>query len=186
MLPLFKNEGIRMKALIAYGTRYGSTTDIANKMGEILTEEGIDVKIVNLAEEKIDDVSNYDLIIIGSSIKIGSWTKKSLEFLERFESDLSKKKTAFFVSCLDANDPKKCKEARENYLEKVAKKYPSIRPYKLGLFGGVIDMKKYGFGTKLMVKALSKNLEKQGIDINKSNDFRNWEEIQNWTRELLI
>jgi menaquinone-dependent protoporphyrinogen oxidase len=174
-----------MKALIAYGTRWGSTTDIANKMGEILTKKGTVVKIVNLGKEKISDVSNYDLIIVGSSIKIGSWTNKALEFLEHFKADLSKKKVAFFVACMDANDPKKCKEAKENYLEKIANKYPSIKPYKLGLFGGVIDIQRYGFGTKLMLKALSKELAKDGIDINKPNDFRNWKQIQDWTIDLV-
>lgn len=173
-----------MEALIAYGTRWGTTTDIVKKMGEILTKKGMGVKIVNLGKENINDVSNFDLIIVGSSIKAGSWTKKALEFLKRYESVLSKKKVAYFVSCMDANDPKKREEAKENYLEKIANKFPSIKPAKLGLFGGVIDVKLYGFGTKFLLKALSKELAKDGIDINKPNDFRDWKEIHDWTIEL--
>lgn len=174
-----------MKGLIAYGTRYNSTTDIAEKVGNILVEAGIETKIVNLGEEKIKDISSYDLVIIGSGIRFGSWTKESLMFLERFESELSKKKTALFVSCATVRDPEKYKEAKENYLQKIKEKYPSIKPCKLGLFGGVIDLKRYGFGIRQMVKVLIKDLKAQGIDTSKPYDFRNWKEIQDWTEELL-
>ncbi|MHC1604587.1 MAG: flavodoxin domain-containing protein [Candidatus Methanofastidiosia archaeon] len=174
-----------MKGLIAYGTRYGSTTDIANKMGDILAEAGINTRIVNLSKEQVIGISSYDLVIVGSAIRFGNWTKETLRFLERFESELSRKKVALFVSCGDARDPKKHEEAKKNYLKKVAEKYPSIRPCKLGLFGRVIDLKKYGFGIRQMMKALTKDLKMQGIDTSKPYDFRNWEAIQNWTKELL-
>lgn len=177
--------GVKMKALIAYGTRWGSTSDIVNKMSEILSKKGIDVKIINLKTDKINDISNFDLVIVGSGIAVGKWTKHALKFLDRFEPELSNKKLALFVSCGDANNPDKHKDAKVNYLEKIASSYPSVNPVKLGLFGGVIDLKRYGFGTRLMLKAASKELEKDGIDVNKCNDFRDWKQIEDWTRGLV-
>jgi len=174
-----------MKALIAYGTRYGSTTDIANRMGKILKKNGMDVTIINLDKEKISDISMFDFVIVGSGIAIGKWTKRSLKFLNRFESDLAKKKVALFVSCGDAKNPDKHEDAKKRYLEKITQDHPSIKPVKLGLFGGVIDLTRVGFLTRSMLKAASKEMEKDGIDVNKRNDFRDWKEIEGWTRGLV-
>jgi menaquinone-dependent protoporphyrinogen oxidase len=174
-----------MNALIAYGTRYGSTTDIAQRMGKILTKNGIEVTIINLDQEKINDISKFDLVIVGSGIAIGKWTKKSLKFLSRFESELSKKKVALFASCGDAKNPDKHEDAKERYLEKIARDHPLIKPVKLGLFGGVIDLSRVGFLTRSMLKAASKEMEKDGIDVNKRNDFRDWKKIQEWTTSLV-
>lgn len=174
-----------MKGLIAYGTRYGSTGEISQRMGEILSEAGIETKVVDLGKDTVSSVSEYDLVIVGSGIRVGKWTKEAFGFLERHEAELSGKKVALFVSCGDVRDPEKRDEAKENYLVKVAETYPSVKPVQLGLFGGVFNMRKYGFGVKLLMKALTKDLKEQGVDLSEPYDFRDWEEIQKWTSGLL-
>ena len=174
-----------MKVLIAYGTRYGSTTEIANKIGKVLGKNRAVVDIINLHEKKVKDVSAYDLVVVGSGIKMGSWTRKAVGFLERFETDLAGRKVAFFVSCMDAHYPEKRKEAHEKYLKDIARRYPHIEPCKFGLFGGVIDVNRYGFGARLIMKGLAKEFEKDGIDVNKPNDFRDWDEIEKWAGKLI-
>ena len=59
-----------MKALIAYGTRYGATTGTSEEIAKILREEGFDTKIVDLKEERIKDISEYDLIIVAVAWEI--------------------------------------------------------------------------------------------------------------------
>jgi menaquinone-dependent protoporphyrinogen IX oxidase len=59
------HSGDTLKVLIAYGTRYGATTGTSEEIPKISREEGFDTKIVNLKEEKIKDISEYDLIIVG-------------------------------------------------------------------------------------------------------------------------
>jgi menaquinone-dependent protoporphyrinogen oxidase len=174
-----------MNALVAYGTRYGSTTRIAEKIGEILKSEDYSVRIANLAEESIASISDYDLVIVGSGIKMGKWTKETLDFLDRFETGLSRMKVALFVSCGYIRDPEKVDEARVDFLNKVAEKYPSIKPVALGFFGGVFNFNKYGFAERLLFRGIRKDLEKQGVDTRKPYDFRDWEEIQKWTKILL-
>lgn len=62
----------------------------------------------------------YDLVVVGSGIKIGKWTKGSLKFLKDHKSELANKKVALFVTCGAANDEKTRMEGWENYLIKVA------------------------------------------------------------------
>ena len=71
-----------MKTLIIYGTRYGATAGTSEKISEILHDEGFEVKVVNAKEEKINNISKYDLIIVGSGLQIGKWTSEAENVLK--------------------------------------------------------------------------------------------------------
>ncbi|NQT09295.1 flavodoxin domain-containing protein [Candidatus Bathyarchaeota archaeon] len=174
-----------MKALIAYGSRYGSTKEIAERMGETLSEAGCIVDVLNVHKETGRRVSDYELVIVGSGIKVGRWTKEALAFLKQNEETLSDREVAFFVSCSFILDPTKQEEAWEKYLVQVAERYPLIKPKALGLFGGVLDKKKYGLGIRFLLKAMAKELKIQEADLDNPYDFRDWEQINEWTANLL-
>jgi len=174
-----------MNALVVFGTRYGSTAKIAEEIGTVLSDEGFKVRVVNAAKDMISDISEFDVVIVGSGIKMGKWTRETLNFLKKFEADLSQKKVALFVSCGYSREPDKVDEARENFLIKVADRYPSIKPVSLGLFGGVFSFDKYGFAERLLFQGIKKEFEKQGIDTKTPYDFRDWETIREWTRSVI-
>ena len=69
-----------MKALIVYATRYGATKGTADEIARILQEENIDVKVVNAKEEKIKDISEYGLVVVGSGMSMGNWVAKQRIF----------------------------------------------------------------------------------------------------------
>lgn len=175
-----------MKALIVYGTRYGTAGEIAEEIGKVMGNEGVEVNLVDSRGLKNCDVSPYDLVVVGSGIKIGKWTKGSVKFLKDKKSALKDKKVALFVTCGAANLPETVDEGQEKYLNDIAKKYLSNKPVSTGLFGSVYDPNAkhglmYRFANKFMIK---KELEKQGKDTSKRHDYRNWDEIRAWARNL--
>lgn len=175
-----------MKALIVYGTRYGSAEKISQEIGNVLINEGVEVEVLDSKEIKKFDTTPYDLVVVGSGIKMGSWTKSALKFMENHQNDLKDKKVALFVSCTANRDEKLIKEAQEKYLDGVAEKYLINPPLSTGLFGGVIDPDgKYGIMDKVILKMVKKDLESKGIDTTKPYDTRDWEEIHNWALELV-
>ena len=58
-----------MKALIVYGTRYGATTGTSDEIAKVLREEGFEVRVANVKKEKIEDISEYELVIVGSGMR---------------------------------------------------------------------------------------------------------------------
>lgn len=175
-----------MKALVVYGTRYGTATGIAEEISRVLKDKGVEVNLKDARKLKNYDIAPYDLVVIGSGIKIGKWTKGSLKFLKDNKNALKDKKIALFVTCGAANDPKTVDEGQEKYLDDVADKYLSNKPVATGLFGSLYDPDaKHGLLHKMTLRSIKKELEKQGKDITKCHDYRDWDKIGAWARSLV-
>ena len=172
------------KVLICYGTRYGSAGEIAENIGEILRERGATVNVVNLKKDKVKDLESFDLVIIGSGIQMGRWTKEPLKFLKKNRDTLARKKVALFVSCMSATKPETCNQGRRDYLEKIDMEVPEVSPISMGLFGGMIDPTRGGRMTKGLMTSLLKEFTKEGEEPPEYVDLRDWEQIRLWAENL--
>lgn len=177
-----------MRALVAYGTRWGSTEAVAKELTSLLRESGRTTDMLDLGKDDAVDLEAYDTVVVGSGIAYGSWSKGALRFLERNSSALSEKRLAMFACCGDLLfDPSKAEEYERKYLQDVARRY-GLEPFSLGLFGGVIDFERYSFlvkGILSMRNAGKKGMQERGIDTDKPYDFRDWDRIRAWGRSLL-
>jgi len=62
------------KALIVYDTRYGATASTSEAIAETLSKEGFEVKVVNLKKGKVKDITEYEVVVVGSEIQMNKWT----------------------------------------------------------------------------------------------------------------
>jgi menaquinone-dependent protoporphyrinogen oxidase len=180
------------KALIVYGTRYGATAMTSEEIADVFRQEGLDVRVVNLKDEKVKDISEYELVVVGSGIRIKKWTKEPERFLKKFQKELAKKKTAIFISCgakypLDekADVETEIEYARTKYLEEKAAKY-NLQPVALGLFGGVYNFNKMGWFFRKTLSAVKPQLEEAGVPETEPGlyDTRDINAIRSWAKEL--
>jgi menaquinone-dependent protoporphyrinogen oxidase len=180
------------KVLIVYGTRYGATAMTSEEIADVFRREGLDVRVVNLKEDKVKDISEYELVVVGSGIKIKKWTKEPEKFLKKFQKELANKKTAIFISCgamypLDekADVETEIEYARTNYLEEKAAKY-NLQPVALGLFGGVYNFNKMGWFFRKTLSAVKPQLEEAGVKETEPGvyDTRDLNAIRSWAKVL--
>jgi menaquinone-dependent protoporphyrinogen oxidase len=195
------------KALIVYGTRFGATASTSEEIANVLRNEGQDVRVVDAKKEKIRDISEYDLIVVGSGMMIDRWTGEPEKFLQKFQKELALKKVALFVSsgaqAMIEHEGKfeqfqfggkttvltgaeaTCR-AKKVYLEEKATKY-NLKPIALAVFGGVWDFNhKPWWAGKAMEAAIPK-LEAAGFTAIKPGfyDTRDWEVIRSWAKGLV-
>lgn len=124
------------KTLIAYETKGGATEEAARKIADILRSKyQLEVDIVDLKEQKVPDLTQYNSFVIGAGVRMGKVYKKALKFLE---SDLSNKRVAFFVSSSWAGTPGSYDNAKAKFVENTLAKYPKINPVSTEAFGGRI------------------------------------------------
>jgi menaquinone-dependent protoporphyrinogen oxidase len=65
-----REEEVRMKVLITVASRYGSTQQIGDAIGRVLSGHGLDVTVARA--EGLDDVRRYDAVVLGSAVYMGS------------------------------------------------------------------------------------------------------------------
>jgi menaquinone-dependent protoporphyrinogen oxidase len=181
-----------MKALIVYGTRYGATAGTSEEIGEGLRKEGFDVRIVDAKREKVKDITEYQLIVVGSGMKIGKWTKEPEQFLNIFRKELVKKKVAIFISSAiqaiyeHEGNTEEMEKAWKKNLEEKASKY-ALNPIAMAIFGGVFPYDDMGWMTKKTVGQLWRKFEHAGFEKKDgSYDTRDWDAIRIWTKELAL
>jgi menaquinone-dependent protoporphyrinogen oxidase len=181
-----------MKTLLVYGTRYGATASTSEEIANVLRGESFDVKVVNAKEEKIKDISQFDLVIVGSGMQFGRWTGEAEDILKRFQQELAQKKVALFISTMKTVTEREGKteelaKTRKMELEDKVAKY-SLQPISLGFFGGVLDFNKMNIITRRTLGFLRPQLEKDGFKELPHGvyELRDWEEIRGWTKELAV
>ena len=179
-----------MKTLIIYGTRYGATAGTSEEVARVLREEGFNVEVANAKKEKIRDISEYELVIVASGMKMGKWTGEAGDFLKDFRKELEQKKLAIFVSTMKTVSEREGKsddvaEMRKVALEDKVAQY-NLHPIALGFFGGVLDFSKMGFLFRRTMGFLKPQLQRDGFKETQPDvyDLRDWDEIRNWAREL--
>ena len=180
-----------MKSLIVYATRYGATKGTSEEIARIIVEENIDARIVNLKEEKIKDISEYDLVVVGSSMAMGNWASEAEDFVNRFQKDFGSKRLALFISSLKPVEERQGKTDLVAKIQKVGlddkiTKY-NLKPIATAIFGGVVDYNKMNFlirkGMEIGYKA---PLLKHGFEEVEPGvyDLRDWDEIRSWANDL--
>lgn len=84
--------GSNMNILIGYAGKTGTT----EKCAKLLAEKIRSAKVVDLNKE-IPDLNDYDVVVLGGSIRMGMLHKKVKQFIQTNYTVLKQKKTAYFI-----------------------------------------------------------------------------------------
>ncbi len=160
------------KVLVAYGTKYGATAEIAGRIGEVLEKAGFTVDV--LSAERVADISSYDAVVLGSAVYAGSWRKEAAKLLTAQESVLAERPVWLFSSGpTGVGDPVELLNGWRlpDALRPVAER---IKARDIAVFHGVIDMQKLSLPERLLIKGIKAP----------AGDFRDWPAITAWAENI--
>ena len=161
------------KILVAYGTRAGSTQEVAEAIGRSLREGDAEVDVV--PAKAVKDLSTYQAAVIGSGIRINQPYGNVTRLIKKYHTALSHIPVAYFVVCLTMRDDTPASRAEANgYLKPMYQQAADVKPTSVGLFAGEYDPKKVSF---FMNFIMSSAKLPQG-------DFRDWNAIRQWAESL--
>jgi menaquinone-dependent protoporphyrinogen oxidase len=55
-----------IRVLVAYATKYGATAEIAEKMGQVLRQAGLQTDV--LPADRVGDLAPYRAVVLGSAV----------------------------------------------------------------------------------------------------------------------
>ena len=168
-------------SLIIYSSTDGHTKTICNQIANFLKNGDI-AKIISLHEATKIDLSEFNKIIIGASIRYGKHSKKLYKFIELNKNILDQKKSIFFSVNVVARKPEKSTPDTNPYIKKFLK-ISKWRPKKIGVFAGKVDYPNYGFFDKYVIKLIM-FITKGPTDTSISYEFTNWQKVQEFSQEI--
>ena len=167
--------------LIIYSTTDGHTRSICERLRAGITGTH-EVSVLAMAEHTGIDLSAYDKVVIGASIRYGKHRREVFEFIERNRTALESKPSAFFSVNVVARKPDKNTPETNPYLQKFLKKI-AWRPQHLAVFAGKIDYPRYGFFDRTMIRLIMW-MTKGPTDPTLTIEFTDWEQVDEFSRQI--
>lgn len=158
--------------LVTYASKRGSTAEIAEKIGEVLRQNGLLVDV--LPVNKVRDLTPYRTVVLGSSVYIGLWRREAVKFLKENEKYLSELTVWLFSSGpTGTGDPLELTEGW-CFPESLRPVIERIQPRGITCFGGKLDLKNMNLIEKMMINKVKAPI----------GDFRNWVAITSWAEAI--
>ncbi len=170
-------------SLVIYSSTDGHTKSICERIINFSDNEN-KVKIVSLNEAANFNLSEFNKIIIGASIRYGKHSKDLYKFIELNKSILDSKDGIFFSVNVVARKSEKNTPDTNPYIKKFLK-ISKWSPKKIGVFAGKVDYPKYGFLDKYIIKFIM-FITKGPTDTSKSYEFTDWSKVDNFAKELWL
>jgi menaquinone-dependent protoporphyrinogen oxidase len=160
--------GVRI--LVAYATRNGSTADIAQIIGRELVSAELTVDVSEL--KTVSTLAGYRAVVIGGPLYMGSVDGAVGKFVGKNREQLLNLPVAAFVVGLAPKNPDP--GAVEMAIGALKKSLEPLTPVSSVMFAGKLDPAKLSFIQRKMTELVKSPV----------GDFRDWDAIAAWAREL--
>lgn len=170
-----------MTVLVAYATRHGATTAIAERIARSLTEHGLAARAMPV--DDVRTVTAYDAVVLGSATYAFHWLKDATRFARRHRDDLAVRPVWLFSSGplgtdqVDEEGRDVRETSRPHELDKIAEQL-GVRGERV--FFGAYDAEAAPIG--VMERAMRRL--PAGKRALPSGDFRDWDAVEAWAGEI--
>ena len=168
-------------SLIIYSSTDGHTKTICKRIIDFLKDRN-KTRLVSLNEAKNLNLSEFDKIIIGASIRYGKHSEDLYKFIELNKNILDEKESIFFSVNVVARKPEKNTPDSNPYIKKFLK-ISKWKPKKLGVFAGKVDYPNYNFFDKYIIKLIM-FITSGPIDTSQSYEFTDWSKVEDFAKEI--
>ena len=157
--------------LVSYGTKHGATTEIAERIGATLREQGHDALVAPAGEAP--EPAAFDAVVLGSAVYMGRWRRDARALLKRLSRQDRGLPIWLFSSGPGADDTPD-PGSRWMHPTKVRKAGERLGARDQVVFGGRIPPEP----TNFMERSMLKNTPED------KRDARDFEAISAWARGI--
>ena len=166
-----------MKTLILYSSHDGQTKKIAEFLAT-LVKGFVQVQPLQLGI----DISDFDRVIIGASIRYGHFNKMLYQFIEKNVELLQERQNAFFGVNLTARKAGKDTPETNSYIQKFLARI-SWRPEYVAVFAGALLYPRYKWFDRIMIQLIMR-LTGGETDPTKEIEYTDWSKVESFAEKL--
>lgn len=170
------------RTLIAYSTVGGHTLTICVRIRKVLEGAGSAVALFEIRSGQACDLTPFDTIVIGASIRYGKHRPDVYRFIESNRETLDRKPSAFFSVNVVARKAGKDTPASNPYMRAFRRKTTWV-PREVGVFAGRIDYPLYGFMDRQVIRLIMW-LTNGPTDPTACTEFTDWNAVERFAHRI--
>lgn len=175
-IDINKEKNMEKKILVAYASKCGSTAEVAQKVGQVLSQSGVEVEVRSARE--VRKMEDYDAVVMGTAIRMNKPLGEMTSFAKKFSKELSQLPTAIFSVGMSMKED--TAENRAETTKFIAPLVDQISTKKsMAMFGGKVDF-------KTLSPILGFMLSKDTSGAMAEGDYRDWNAIDTWANSLPV
>lgn len=156
------------RVLVAYGSKSGSTAEIAEAIGMQLRLYHLDVTVAPAHE--VRSIADYEFVILGSALYAGRWRRSAMALLKSEQRVLTARQVWLFQSGLSVTGSGPWRDPTPDAVLEIAKEIGAMRPITFA--GALLPETARGLLPRLMARGRS------------AGEHRDWDRIASWAREV--
>lgn len=174
-----------MNILILYATMEGQTAKVAERVAEILRNNGYKVTAQPGEHLSTDfNLDTFEAAVIGGSIHMGHYPRYLKKFASKHHEQLNSIPSAFFTVCMAINSQLTAsREEAASYSANFIKE-TNWNPILTATFAGAVKYTEYNFVTRFIMKMISKR-EGGSVDTSRDHDYTNWDDVTRFTEQFV-
>ncbi len=137
-----------MNILIAYASKNKTTAECAERLSKLLS--GLSVTVADLSAQ-MPQVENFDIVVLGSSVRFGKLLPPMRRFLKEKTAALSEKHVGLFLCCGLAHE-------YEDYMTRLFPRTLFDRAFRALYFGGSLKTAGVPFFDQLFLRIMRSQL----------------------------
>jgi menaquinone-dependent protoporphyrinogen oxidase len=160
------------QVLVAYGTKYGATAEIAEAIGEAVRSAGFAVDVRRARE--VRSLEGYRAVVLGSAVYMARWRSDALRLLRRLGRERGAREVWLFSSGPVGEQPDDDATAERWTKPKRVRRLAA----ELGVRDHVVFGGKVSDAGGFMRRSMAKNTPPD------LRDRRDWDAIADWGRQI--
>ena len=157
-----------MKVLVSAASKHGSTMELAEAMGRVFDDAGLEADVMPL--EEVRTLDGYDAFVLGSAVYVGRWLPQATSFVNDHAEQLRGRPTWLFSSG-PIGSPEPMPKGQPEGIADLAE---AIGARANHIFTGKLDRSQLSFGEKVITSAVRAP----------EGDYRDWSAVESWAREI--
>ncbi|MDN4482001.1 flavodoxin domain-containing protein [Demequina lignilytica] len=155
-----------MKVLVAVGSKYGATREVATRIAEDIRSHGFEVDLLDACD--VQGIQYYEAVIIGSAVYGGLWRRDASALIKQHRDELIAKDVWLFsVGMETVVKPGQPLDESDGFAREV-------QAHDHARFPGAINWDRLNVGEKALIKALNPPM----------GDFRDFTAVREWAERV--
>lgn len=168
--------------LILYSTTDGHTVTICKRIKQVIEAAGDSVTLVPIFDWRRVNLTMFDKIVVGASIRYGKHQPVVFEFIRANQALLDARPSAFFSVNIVARKPAKNRPDTNPYVQKFLRQTP-WRPHLLAVFAGRLNYPAYGWLDRFMIRLIMW-ITDGPTDPSTVVEFTDWRQVEKFASTL--